>query len=215
MVLRLPGTDVELSRRTFDQVSTNARRAKLSTCGYLLVMALLTTVFLLLVIGVSGFVVIYLVLSIVSLEAGARTYQQAPDCQHTIGVWLVVFGSLGLSSLVLELCCGPKDSEGNKLLRPNVVSCMIILVEFGWLCYGVNIVYFNPSNYPVCNPSQWQVFQLVVMIMFWGAIATIAVVLLLYFFLLPLMGWIASESEHQPVDVEMGSIQNPTTKSVG
>jgi hypothetical protein len=92
-----------------------------------------------------------------------------PNCQRTVGYWLLVYGSLVITYAGLPCICPDEfgQSTGNNLL----CSYFVWLASFGWLCYGVNII-SNPANYPNadCSPSQYQVFVLMVNFMFWGGI---------------------------------------------
>jgi hypothetical protein len=131
--------------------------------------------------GIAGFV-----FAIQALVVGVDTYNLpgtmqnvsgievlVPNCQRTVGLWLVVYGSLMISNVGLTCICPAQKNEDGES-NGNFCSNLVSLACFGWLCYGVNII-SAPGNYPNadCSPSQYGVFVMMVNFMFWGGIALI------------------------------------------
>ena len=159
-----------------------------NTCGFILTFCLVISWFLLSV----TMMIANLVTSIQALVVGVPTYRNSEQsCENYIGTWLVVFGSIGLGmigmNLLSEACLKPIDEE-KSAPRPSCFGFLLQLIslgQLGWICYGLSIVYGgNTLQYQNCSPSQYHVFWLIVMLMFWGYIASISlsVIMLFYFF---------------------------------
>ena len=195
MVRRVPGTDVSLNKDGAQRVFDNARERM--GCCFVIWMIFFGPIFIGIFLGIATIGIANLVFAIQALVVGANTYQ-GPDCQRTIGQWLIVYGSLVLGSTVLGCCCGErrKDDESDEPPKGNIcqfVGHLCGFAAFGWLCYGINIIYDNPGTYQQCNPSQWDVFHLIVMFMFWGSIAVLGSVIFLCCCIFPVIVTFADE----------------------
>jgi hypothetical protein len=145
-------------------------------------------------LGMATAAIASLVFGIQALVVGSATYQGQP-CENTIGVWMIVYGSLGVAGAVLSCIC--PDKSPNKTTDPsedqdktNPCSCLaslIMLVNAGWVCYGMYLVYDNPLYYEVCNASQFQVFKLIVQFNFFIGIAVLGLMAVVSFCLCPIM----------------------------
>jgi hypothetical protein len=138
---------------------------------------LFSTFYLLFVITYTIGVV---VLHIQALVVGVPTYNQLlpanntegypVDCQYTVGLWLVIYGAVGLVTWIHSFCLGVKYDR--KRWRLNTLLTQIAAAfVFGWVCYGVHI-WAHPEQYPYanCSPSQYSVFEIVVLFDFFGTI---------------------------------------------
>jgi len=192
VVKTVPLTGVSLSKEGFDTAMHRASN-KLGCffyCWAILAIPVVTALLLwMLVFGVAGFV-----FAIQALVVGSATYQES--CQNRYGVWMIVFGSLIMGSTFFSCCCikpaNKEDEEDKKRENPcQWLITLINLANFGWLCYGINIIYSNPTD--ICNQSQYDVFKLIVMFMFWGSIAILAACLFLCISVLPVVAFAADE----------------------
>lgn len=114
-----------------------------------------------------------LVFGIQALVVGTATFQATP-CANTIGVWLIVYGTLSIANCALSFLCGGKGDDGDErsgCLLGTFIN-LVSLVTFGWLCYGMYLVY-TPGTLKACNPSQFQVFELMTLFMFYGSVAAL------------------------------------------
>ena len=196
MVRNIPGTDVELSTNGASE-AFNRLQVSGGICGVLLLVLLLPLILL-----ISLFVITYAIASIVfsfqALIVGADTYSNS-NCTNTVGVWLIVFGSLGLANFVFSCCCNvvintSKDEDQQP--RFNIFATILGLTQLAWLFYGVSLVY-NPPDIIDCNASQFHVFRTLVLFMFWGLIAILASLLLLTCLLLPALALLKAGNQEQ------------------
>jgi len=200
MVRKVPGTDVEVSKEGVTEAWQRASK-KLGCCFVCFTCLMAPVLF-----GFILFPIVYgvasLVFAIQGLVVGSATYNTANQpCEHTTGVWMIVFGSLVLGNTVLSCCCNPghkkeaehDDDENNSRGSCICLLSLIRLAVIGWLCYGMSIVY-SPSSDHSCESSQYNVFQLIVLFMFYGMVAMVGTAIILLCTLCPILVMIKSEA---------------------
>jgi hypothetical protein len=110
--------------------------------------------------------------------------QLAPNgnCMNIVGVWLIVFGSLGLAGCCLGNCIirtnKPDGTVEQKATPLSVLGNLTSLACLCWLFYGTHLVYTEP--WLACNASQYHVFYILIMFMFWLFIAVLCGFLLIF-----------------------------------
>jgi hypothetical protein len=108
-----------------------------------------------------------LIFGIMAFVIGVDSYKSdQQECEHTIALWLVVFGTLILFGCIFGCCCRPKPqihlervtdnsnhhhhhlrgrivatSNQKRLWLYRIPGIVISLVVFAWLIFGVVIVY--------------------------------------------------------------------------
>jgi hypothetical protein len=175
MVKTVPLTDVSLDREGCKMAFDRAHE-KLG-CFFIFWAILAAPVVIALCLWLTVYAVASFVFAVQALIVGTATYQQA-DCQNRYGVWLIVYGSLIVASAFFScFCMSPGKKDEDRKNPCQILVTLIGLANFGWLCYGINIVYSNPTD--ICNQSQYDVFRMIVMFMFWGAIAILGASLFL------------------------------------
>jgi predicted membrane protein len=154
---------------------------------------------ILLVLGRIMLICALFVFAIQALTVGTNTYKN-PDCQHTVGVWMIVFGSLSVFFtflwVVSVVCCQSKietKEDGKTEEKPNLflgsVTGLVTLVLWCWIFYGTHLVY-NIGSLQNCDPSQLAVFNLMVLFLFWTFIGLLFGFILLYCLFIPVLALI-------------------------
>jgi hypothetical protein len=187
MTRNIPGTDFELSTKGISGAYERAKEK--GGIFFLLFLFVLIPLLVLTLLGGLLMVVAGIVFAIQGLVVGARTYQGGfQNCQYIPGYWMIVFGSLLLGTLILPCCCPPVGPMKTTAATCGFLIFLILaLATLAWICYGVHLVYY-PSPFYQCNPSQYTIFDRIVMFMFWGIIALIAALLLLTCCAIPILG---------------------------
>jgi hypothetical protein len=124
------------------------------------------------ILFVAAFTIGVLVFSIQSLIVGIATYQVPfpntdgfpENCQSTVGLWLLVYGSIGLIEWAHSFCRGFCSGKKGGWKMSVLLSRVTALFLYCWVCYGFNI-WIYPEHYPGsrCSPSQYRVFSIVVL----------------------------------------------------
>lgn len=139
-----------------------------------------------------------LVFAIQGLVVGTATYQ-GPACQYQIAVWMLVSGSFIVGNVFVGCCTYKKRDEPGAeppTILQNCCGCLSALIGlflFGWLIYGVALVYGDQRfALQACNPSQYEVFRVIVMFDFWFMIAVLCFSLFVCLCVLPVAGSVMS-----------------------
>lgn len=201
---KIPLTDYEASKEGFEKLMAKAKDQFGPCFPIMLCLVAPFGVALLLFVMVLG--VASIVFAIQALVVGVATYQGEP-CENTVGVWLVVYGSLVVGSVGLNCLCGSAARMGeddDAKPRGNIfmaIANLASLASFGWLCYGINLVYY-PGTFRACNPSQFAVMEMMVLFMFYGTIAVIVGIIIMVTALCPLL-CVLAENMEENIEKEM------------
>jgi hypothetical protein len=137
-------------------------------------MAVFVPLVLILGLGAIAMQVAAVVFGVQGLVVGSSTYAAC----HEAGVWMIVFGCLTIPTGILQICTPTsteqKDATGEKSTRffQNLI-CMLCLTCFAWLCYGLYLIDTKAAELEACNPSQYDVFKMAVLVCFWGEVAVL------------------------------------------
>jgi len=195
MVRKIPGTDIEMSQAGGEEIYGRAsKRFGFCTALFLLIAVPISIG---VVLGALTLGIATLVFAIQGLVVGSATYTDPflDNCQYTVGVWMIVFGSLTLTNCMISTCCGGGE-EPIRLVQ--IINSTLGFVTFAWLCYGLNIVY-NPGRY-ACSPSQFQVFSLMVQFEFWGMIGLLIALIFLVCLLGPIIAVVTEEKKNEELE---------------
>ena len=199
----IPGTYIELSRlgvrRVHDQVFIHF--------GILGVLALVLSEILgvLLLVTLVILTIAGLVFAIQALVVGSQILddEKYASCR-AVAQWMLVFGSFVLTGFFCSCCCENRSRAGETpaVTWIGVASRFVHLFNFIWTCYGMYIV-TNPGSYPTCSPSQYSVFTLMVLFMFWGSMTMIILISCLALLLWPILPVLRAgkrDGEHEDDD---------------
>lgn len=161
------------------KAKVEAKRAK-GEVAIVGLVCLLVPILVALALGALTVLIASFVFAIQALVVGVEYYPSKIQCESTMGVWMVVYGSLAIGVSGLQCLCngvprGADDNDdddkppGSKPLGPLIN--LINLASFGWLCYGMNIILANTDHVGQCNDSLYGVFHLMIYFMFFGTMA--------------------------------------------
>jgi hypothetical protein len=142
---------------------------------------------------------------------------ETQDCQYQVRIWLLVFGSLSLSGIVLRNCCKmsrEKNYADGRISMVQVRSPLSFLgeiaslVNFGWFIYGVILVYNKPLETSTnhCNDTQWNIFAFMIKFLLWCNLIIVGGLLL---FIPPVCGLFL----HKPPPPARTGITPPLTQN--
>ena len=118
-----------------------------------------------------NYVVVFCVFAIQSLIVGPSIYlSPSPICSKGIGKWLVVFGSLGVFSVIASLLTLKFLRTRKKFFVPIVCFSAVL----GWLLYGVDQMYTGTNPTLSCTVTQYNTFRMIVLYLFWGLVALLS-----------------------------------------
>ena len=118
-----------------------------------------------------------IVFAVQALVVGSQALDNSKDgpCQ-TMAQWMVTFGSFVLVGCFLSICCESRSREDeHKVLTIfGFLTRFFHLLTFCWVCYGFSLL--TRHNYSSCSASQFNVFALMTLYMFWGTMAILIAV---------------------------------------
>jgi len=194
--------------------------------------AIVAPLFALFSIGFLTFSVAIFVFGIQALVVGDATLH-GTECERSMAIWMIVFGSLVVAKQALACCCdgsrrGRNDDEEcttqtNKCKhrstrekrRNNLVGALFGSAIVAWLCNGMVKLYADDTINAECNPSQYDVFRLIVLFNFFFIVALLGTGLLLCCFVLPLKTATGIELDKFESDCECGSSNPECSDDIG
>ena len=129
--------------------------------------------------------VAYLVFAIQALAVGANTY--GGTCTRQMGVWLVVFGSLALSAVVLHQITLPDYHGWPSENVFTLFAKLLFLATFGILCWGYHLISNHWRDFEACSTSEYHVMAVMVNVLLWGSVALVGALIFLAITLVPIV----------------------------
>ena len=143
--------------------------------------------------GIAAFTywVASIVFAIQSLIIGSKHITSEDDCDHVIGMWLTVFGSLGISSLFIDVFLRNKF-EAEPRTPFAFLEAFINFTQLGVLIYGLFILY--NWNHEGCTHSLWETFYIIENTLFYGGLGLTILAIALFYSIFPMFLEIIKES---------------------